>query len=759
MESARQKRLDRVRCCWEFPAIVQFFTIWRRYLKIVGSFSIVCETVELALLNENDLLLAELHVKLLRAILEREDITYNREIERGQSATVWEDVLLDVVRDHDPENPLLESMGPKQQEPNDINLEVSRDFHYGDLDVVQRVRLLYLLCELVLKVNHNLVNYVRDTDVDPDDLRANIVGVDSKNNTFYYMGDDRLYAESVYSPAKIAKQKNSKFKKAKAASVAKATEKRQAEIKINPKQTAKRRRTINSAMTEINTCEGRPYEQLPNHADDTVENNGLQQDEEQEYFPYELNQKLFYWRTICVTSEDWKNLGSTLSKSRFKIDKEIYDYLEVLIETIVPKLEAREQEAEKQKVLDAIPRRTSTRVKRIERMTEEDKRRWFLKEEEERLRALAEEKKALEKKRKTEACEAKKERELKAKNEKLEADRKRRVAQLEKQRRVQEREMRLKEREQVLVQEREEEEALAAERQERLLLRTMTAEEKEQYLTSKSGASMKSGKEKKVSTLSSKTSRVRKSRKAPIPVTAKTGNMGVMGKDKKTIPIPATKRAKSVFLVFNSAFANEATKAVLRGDFNDIGEYHQNHQKECKKKMAPFETKKSGKERAQPKARTPAKSRIVKPELKSPTTASAENDQKPGGILSAYTVQPYAQVLPSALGGHSMGADVLLLAAANCDLTVKATEHKNCNSKFSNMEATEIVLPESVAQTAPSSSLAPCEQPSLEHTHVLSSSSGPSSKDCADQSTTYSSNLHFDRVSTNMMRATDRIDT
>jgi hypothetical protein len=39
------------------------------------------QEIEEAFLNQNDLMLAELHVKVLRSLLQREDITYNKEVD------------------------------------------------------------------------------------------------------------------------------------------------------------------------------------------------------------------------------------------------------------------------------------------------------------------------------------------------------------------------------------------------------------------------------------------------------------------------------------------------------------------------------------------------------------------------------------------------------------------------------------------------------------------------------------------------------
>lgn len=39
------------------------------------------QEIEEAFLNQHDLMLAELHVKVLRSLLQREDITYNKEVD------------------------------------------------------------------------------------------------------------------------------------------------------------------------------------------------------------------------------------------------------------------------------------------------------------------------------------------------------------------------------------------------------------------------------------------------------------------------------------------------------------------------------------------------------------------------------------------------------------------------------------------------------------------------------------------------------
>ncbi|KNC87782.1 hypothetical protein SARC_00040 [Sphaeroforma arctica JP610] len=576
VQRVRQEKLHRLRSCWELPCVVLFFSFWKSSLNVLAAFETNCKSIEEALLDENDLLLAEMHVKLLRSILKRNDITYNSSIGGVPTARVWYDVLLGIVKEYGDNSPLLEVMEEAFTITDGTNSDRDATKNaYDNLAIELRVQLLYMLCNVSLGASDVFAEYVAEKETDADALRLQVVGVDSERSTYYYMNDSRLYMEYSYVERKIKKSV------AKPRGRPKNKERVVFQPRLTERQMAKQQKMEESLKTKAPPS-GRGTKrkaQQPVKSTSKIqveEDVDIEPKENLPEFPYFIKRKQYCWRAVCVTSKEWKNLIARLSKSRHKVERELAETIKTLAETVVPSLERAELAAEKARTLDALPRRSSSRVKTNEQMSERDKRIHFLKREEERLRTIAEKEKEEIKKAKRQAAEAERERELAAREAKNEEAQRRRVAQKEKQRRAKEREIRLKDREATLEQERLEEEAIAAEREERLLLRTMPEEERIQYLASKEERTRKassipsypSSKKLRVQgeTATSRTSRTSKVKPTPLP----TEN------DRES------EKASRRILVFSSAFANEAASAVVKKEYKDVGDYHKFYQAACR---------------------------------------------------------------------------------------------------------------------------------------------------------------------------------
>eukprot|EP00123_Amoebidium_parasiticum_P011384 comp20682_c1_seq2/m.26898 comp20682_c1_seq2/g.26898 ORF comp20682_c1_seq2/g.26898 comp20682_c1_seq2/m.26898 type:complete len:375 (-) comp20682_c1_seq2:18-1142(-) len=352
-----EESLWQLRSMWELAATVHFLSIFKPFLHLAQGFSVKVEDIETALCDPESLLMAELHVKLLRALLHRDDITYSHEIESKVhskliTTVLWQDILVEVLKERgDNYNPLAEAL-------------------YVEISLQDRMKILHLLCELLM-TDETLLNFVEEKELEADAMRGRSIGTDSHGSIYWYFDDQRLYREVPVVEAGKGRK-------------ATPTPKKRQPGRAPSRSSARRR--------------GRQEEDEPSD-DEGAAPNGVDTPRPVDFtvvrpetaqWPHLVVKKKYQWETVCVTSRDWEAIVAWLANPKGQHETDLASELTVISEAVIPPLQAREREIEKQKLLDAIPRKRSHRIQRKEIQSQEDERLQFLRKEEERLRKVQE---------------------------------------------------------------------------------------------------------------------------------------------------------------------------------------------------------------------------------------------------------------------------------------------------------------------------------------------------------------------------------
>jgi hypothetical protein len=187
-----------IRSCWKFAAVCQFLNFYRGKLKLAYKLDLI--EFEKGFVNESEhFLFADVHVKLLRLATNSEEISYTDRIRD----LFWKNVIIALV---------LKYLSIKSSNCIDkkyIAAEELEFIHileknsYGDLNGLQKVALLYHMCSLASETE--LFREFADELIGFDLLRGVIIGEDRFKRKYWYLGDLRLYRETL--PVKAIKRK------------------------------------------------------------------------------------------------------------------------------------------------------------------------------------------------------------------------------------------------------------------------------------------------------------------------------------------------------------------------------------------------------------------------------------------------------------------------------------------------------------------------------------------------------------------------
>ena len=395
-----------LRTYWQIPSITHFFRLFGDALKLpsfdiqvslylngifLNTFISPSQDLELAFLSpipeascdlaqdhgsnqQSSHLLVDLFIHLLRGYF---GISLINQFS-------WEKYLfklleIQLVQREGKTNPLV-------TESDDNNIK------FDSISLKDKVEILHLVCEYRLYPESvsDAIYYLNS-----DSLRVDPLGEDNKGNIYWYFNDTRLYRENLESGKVVNStlQAVEKWKK-KAASVKKAKETQESPTKAPPKKRAKREVVIPGERTSTRTS--KPVDRLNgdvlwksrNHAKKASPPNRKLKEKpppEPEFEPDQststgvpLDQLKAAWDCVCLTLEDWQSLTDSFSRSKVECEVSLRRRLQELLPEIeqafveIEKVRAKEL---KQKLLELIPRRASSRIESKKIQQEEEERR------------------------------------------------------------------------------------------------------------------------------------------------------------------------------------------------------------------------------------------------------------------------------------------------------------------------------------------------------------------------------------------------
>ena len=274
---------------------------------------------------------------------------------------------------------------------------------FDDLSLRTKVDVIHCLCDYRLFAD-DISQKVND--INADDYRVEPLGTDSKGYIYWYFYGTRLYRENP-SVAESIEESYKKFedlvyKRAEYIKRNIEAEKRKAEQELKKqelldskrkKEEQKKSRTLPpkvlGSRTGLRERKSEP-QSVPNgvytpkavksktvpksESNDSLNENDFKDLKE---VSISIEEKREAWSLICQTEQEWKDLTDRFAKSKNKSELELY---RLLSKNFVPKIseiyELREKERqriERQKLIELLPRRLSSRIelKKIQKEREE----------------------------------------------------------------------------------------------------------------------------------------------------------------------------------------------------------------------------------------------------------------------------------------------------------------------------------------------------------------------------------------------------
>ncbi|KAI8344927.1 hypothetical protein BD560DRAFT_485011 [Blakeslea trispora] len=199
------------------------------------------------------------------------------------------------------------------EEPNPFRAEDEQIIDYFHMNLSTQIHLIHMLCEWQLDDPERLREHL-DSEEDAVQWRVDPVGFDRKGSTFWLFDDNRLYKET---PKPKQSTKKSLPKK-----------KRTAGTRTSSRKRANESEALSS------------------------------EDEDEEWIP---------WKLICRTKEDWEAIPQKYANSKHVDEKQFYSLLtQDLVPKIVPALEEREKELEKQEAIANRKRSSRIMIRELE---------------------------------------------------------------------------------------------------------------------------------------------------------------------------------------------------------------------------------------------------------------------------------------------------------------------------------------------------------------------------------------------------------
>ena len=265
---------------------------------------------------------------------------------------------------------------------DDDGQEISVKFN--DLPLRTKADIVHCLCDYRLFADDICQ---RITDINAEDFRIEPLGTDSKGYIYWYFYGTRLYRENP-SVAETIEQKYKKQEElAEKKAKDKVKEKQELEKRLKEEEKKKKRNSLPPKALGFRTgLRQRKSEtssdSLPNGVcsskskNNSINNCSNKTIDVKDVF-VSLDERREAWSLVCNTEQDWNDLTLKFSKSKHKSELDLY---KLLSKNFVPRIseiyEEREKERqriERQKLIELLPRRASSRIelKKIQREKEE----------------------------------------------------------------------------------------------------------------------------------------------------------------------------------------------------------------------------------------------------------------------------------------------------------------------------------------------------------------------------------------------------
>lgn len=291
---------------------------------------------------------------------------------------------------------------------------------FADLSLEAKAEVVYHLCEyrLYAEDSSDLVAHVVE-----DELRVEPLGRDSRGNVYWYFFGTRLYRESPSAVDRVDQKRESiiRYREREAQQLAKEAHDQLVKQKqlTDPTPVKKKVKTDFIPGERSSSRVSKPVDRLngatlrepqlqrsdnnrnksskSNNSTHSTKNNSRKQ-QPQETAPdpgtscgIPIADLREAWDVVCDAESEWEALASSLSKSKIPCEVDLFRILSrnflPLIHEIAEKERKEKEKAQKTKILELMPRRTSSRIVTKKMMQEEEEKREAEEKEERKRRA------------------------------------------------------------------------------------------------------------------------------------------------------------------------------------------------------------------------------------------------------------------------------------------------------------------------------------------------------------------------------------